>query len=367
MPAIARPRRPLSIRASHASWSIRFSLRMMISGAPSSRSRLRRLLRLMTRRYRSFRSEVAKRPPSSWTIGRRSGGMTGRTDRIIQSGRVPAAAEGLDEAEPLDRLLAALAGARPDLDVEGPRELLEVHPADDLADRLGAHAGAEQAAALGAGAVALLEAAELGLAERLHRLERPRSRRAACLLLVLERPGPAPASCSLLVRGASRRRRPAGRRPSARPRAPRRVSRCWSSALTRSVSAETILRRARGGLLAALVAGGDDDLAGRGEDDRVLGLAGLQLGEPGLDRLGGGDDLLGPDGALALEVGLRRGQLGVAARPWSSVDVGAELVLELGELARRPCRRGPRPRPRAASRARLRASSSTWVTMYRAK
>ena len=89
MPAIARPRRPLSIRASHASWSIRFSLRMMISGAPSSRSRLRRLLRLITRRYRSLRSDVANRPPSSCTIGRRSGGMTGRTERIIHSGRLP--------------------------------------------------------------------------------------------------------------------------------------------------------------------------------------------------------------------------------------------------------------------------------------
>jgi len=41
----------------------------MISGAPRSSSRLRRLLRLMTRRYRSLRSEVANRPPSSWTIG----------------------------------------------------------------------------------------------------------------------------------------------------------------------------------------------------------------------------------------------------------------------------------------------------------
>src|SRR4029079_13473733 len=82
------------------------------------------------------------------------------------------ASEGLDQAEPLDRLLAALAGARPDLDVEGPRELLEVHPADDLADRLGAHAGVEQAAAAGARSVALLEAAQLELAERLHRLER---------------------------------------------------------------------------------------------------------------------------------------------------------------------------------------------------
>src|SRR5437016_1747670 len=33
VPVIARPRRPLSIRASTASWSIRFSLRTMISGA----------------------------------------------------------------------------------------------------------------------------------------------------------------------------------------------------------------------------------------------------------------------------------------------------------------------------------------------
>ena len=89
VPATARPRRPLSISASHASCSIRFSLRMMISGASRSSRRLRRLLRLITRRYRSFRSEVAKRPPSSCTIGRRSGGMTGRVVRIIHSGRVP--------------------------------------------------------------------------------------------------------------------------------------------------------------------------------------------------------------------------------------------------------------------------------------
>src|SRR5690242_21336764 len=58
----------------------------MISGAPRSISRLRRLLRLITRRYRSLRSLVAKRPPSSCTIGRRSGGITGRIVRIIHSG-----------------------------------------------------------------------------------------------------------------------------------------------------------------------------------------------------------------------------------------------------------------------------------------
>ena len=46
-----------------------FSLRTMISGAARSSRRFRRLLRLITRRYRSLRSDVAKRPPSSGTSG----------------------------------------------------------------------------------------------------------------------------------------------------------------------------------------------------------------------------------------------------------------------------------------------------------
>ena len=61
----------------------------MISGALSSNSLFKRLLRLITRRYRSFKSEVAKRPPSNCTIGRISGGMTGKTSIIIHSGRLP--------------------------------------------------------------------------------------------------------------------------------------------------------------------------------------------------------------------------------------------------------------------------------------
>src|SRR4029450_9027416 len=65
---------------------MRFSLRMMTSGAFSSISFFNRLLRLMTRRYRSLRSEVAKRPPSSGTSGRSSGGMAGLTARSIPSG-----------------------------------------------------------------------------------------------------------------------------------------------------------------------------------------------------------------------------------------------------------------------------------------
>ncbi len=85
----ALPRWLLSMRLSTASCNMRFSLRMITSGAPSSSNLFKRLLRLITRRYRSLRSEVAKRPPSNCTIGRRSGGMTGRTVRIIHAGLLP--------------------------------------------------------------------------------------------------------------------------------------------------------------------------------------------------------------------------------------------------------------------------------------
>ena len=99
------PRRPLSKRASTASCSMRRSFRMMISGALSSMRRLRRLFRLMTRRYRSLRSEVAKRPPSRGTNGRRSGGSTGMTESIIHSGRLP---ESRNASMTLSRLASFL-------------------------------------------------------------------------------------------------------------------------------------------------------------------------------------------------------------------------------------------------------------------
>lgn len=47
----------------------------------------KRLLRIITRRYKSFKSEVAKRPPSNGTKGRNSGGITGTVLMIIHSGR----------------------------------------------------------------------------------------------------------------------------------------------------------------------------------------------------------------------------------------------------------------------------------------
>ncbi len=89
MPVIVRPRRPLSNKASTDSCSMRFSLRTIISGARSSSRRFKRLFLLITRRYRSFRSDVAKRPPSSGTNGRSSGGITGITFMIIHSGLLP--------------------------------------------------------------------------------------------------------------------------------------------------------------------------------------------------------------------------------------------------------------------------------------
>ena len=88
-PVTGRPRLPLSISASTASWSILFSFLTMISGAPSSSSLFRRLFLLMILRYKSFKSEVANLPPSSWTIGRRSGGSTGMASMIIHSGLFP--------------------------------------------------------------------------------------------------------------------------------------------------------------------------------------------------------------------------------------------------------------------------------------
>ncbi len=91
------------MRASTASWSILFSFLTMMSGACSSRSFFSLLFLFITLRYRSFRSLVANLPPSSCTIGLRSGGMTGRTSRTIHSGLLP---DSLKASTSSRRLLA---------------------------------------------------------------------------------------------------------------------------------------------------------------------------------------------------------------------------------------------------------------------
>ena len=88
---------------------------------------------------------MAKRPPSSCTIGRSSGGITGTTSRIMARGsltRRPCSSRRLkadDDLEPLDGLLLALGrqGALALLRVDGGAELdlflVEVDAVDQLA------------------------------------------------------------------------------------------------------------------------------------------------------------------------------------------------------------------------------------------
>ena len=109
----------------------------------------------MTRRYRSLRSDVAKRPPSSCTIGRSSGGITGTTSRIMARGsltRRPLSSRRLKAATIFRRLMAfclrwadrgcwpsggSMRGAELDL------LLVEVDAVDELLDGVGAHAALE--------------------------------------------------------------------------------------------------------------------------------------------------------------------------------------------------------------------------------
>ena len=237
--------------------------------------------------------EVGRREAAAVELDHRS--QVGRDDR--QDGQdhpVRARAgttERLDEAEPLDRLLAPLAGARADLDVERASQLLEVHPADDLADGLGAHAGAEHATALGARAVALVEVAVLGLSERLHRLESGDlvTDLAQLVLAFLGLLG------KLLALVAERL---VHRRPKVVLLLLDGAGLVGLALLDLGVDLLGVgtddLAKARGGVLAALVPGRDDDLTGQCKRDRLFGHAGLELGQPGLQLLGSGRDLLGP-------------------------------------------------------------------------
>ena len=105
---------------------------------------------------------MAKRPPSSCTIGRSSGGITGTTSRIIALGsfvRRPlfgvATVEAGDDLQALDRLLAALGAerlaaglARVDRLAQLDLLLVEVDAVDQLLDRVGAGATLEVVAVL---------------------------------------------------------------------------------------------------------------------------------------------------------------------------------------------------------------------------
>ena len=103
---------------------------------------------------------MAKRPPSSWTIGRSSGGMTGTASRTIWSGRLP---DWMNAETTFSRLtaracfwpLAVLMVSSSSIALGVQVDLLE-----QVADRLGAHAAAEVLAEAVRGAEPLLELAE---------------------------------------------------------------------------------------------------------------------------------------------------------------------------------------------------------------
>ena len=167
VPAMARPRRPLSMSASHASWSIRFSLRMIDLRGAELQQPLEPVVAVDDAPVEVV--EVGGGEPAAVELDH--GPQVGRDDRQHREdhplGARAAAAERLDEAQSLDRLLAAHAGGGADLAVELRGEPFEVHAHDQLTDGLGAHARAEETRrATHAAAVLAVELAEVHAVER---------------------------------------------------------------------------------------------------------------------------------------------------------------------------------------------------------
>ena len=85
------------------------------------------------------KSEVANRPPSSWTIGLSSGGMTGMTSMIIQSGDFPT--DGTLPPLPNGEWPGSGAGPKlPGSPAQLVSHFLEIHLFEKALDRLCAHA-----------------------------------------------------------------------------------------------------------------------------------------------------------------------------------------------------------------------------------
>ena len=145
LPAVetARPRRPLSMSESTASWSMRFSLRMMISGAPSSSRRLQTVVAVDDPAVEVV--QVAGGEAAAVEL--HHGAQVGRQHR--QHGEdhplrlVAALAEGLHHLQPLGGLLAPLAAEVLDLLPQLGGQLVQVDAAQDVEDGLGAHARLE--------------------------------------------------------------------------------------------------------------------------------------------------------------------------------------------------------------------------------
>ena len=166
-PSTGRRQRPLSNSASTACWSMRFSLRMMTSGALRSTSFFSRLLRLMMRRYRSFRSR--RREVAALQQHQRAQVRRDHRDHVHDHplGLVLRVADGLDHLQALGQVLDLLLAVGL-LDVAADLVLLgvEVEQAEQLLDRLGAHLGFEFVAVLLVGGAVLVLGEELLLLQR---------------------------------------------------------------------------------------------------------------------------------------------------------------------------------------------------------
>ena len=88
-PVTARPRRPLSIRASTASWSIRFSLRTMMSGRVELDEPLEAVVAVDYAAIEVVQVAGGKAAAVELDHGADLSGMTGRTSITIHSGRLP--------------------------------------------------------------------------------------------------------------------------------------------------------------------------------------------------------------------------------------------------------------------------------------
>ena len=153
-------------------------------------------------------------------MGRRSGGMTGRTDRIIHSGRLP---ERRNASIRRSRLIAFLRRWPDVVRTSLCRllgELVQLHALDQLADGLGAHAGGEEpraatdARAVLAVQLAEVEAVERGLGQHHARLDAlDLVARLADVVL-----GALGLALEALALGLERRRRAAAERPRAAAR-----------------------------------------------------------------------------------------------------------------------------------------------------
>ncbi len=211
--------------------------------------------------------------------------------------------------------------------MQGAAKLLELHPGDDVADRLGAHPGPEDPAAARPGArpVPLVEIAEVGLGQGDERLE------ALDLVtlapdLVLATLGGVLALLAARVDGGPHLDLEVGDLLLGRPLLalfPEAELLGHALGLGRRDLAE-----ACDGLLRPLLAGREDNLAGGNERDGLLGDPGLQLGEPPLDLLGCAADLVGAARSLGLEV-REQGSLGRHELVLLAREDGALLVVEV--------------------------------------